>query len=384
MSTTNTTNAQSTTRQAAIEDAVAKVRRNLEQRGLAFPHIASEKRYDWGANEDWIEGFHTGLAWLCYEYTGDDFFREQANRHIEDFDRRLTERVCLDHHDIGFLYGPSAFAGWVIEGSEAHRALALRAADLLMERWRAPGYIQAWGPEGDPKNGGRIIIDCLMNLPLLYWASETTGNAAYGEVAVRQAELSRRYLVRGDDSSYHTFYFDQTTGVPIGGGTHQGYHDGSTWTRGQAWGIYGFALSYRYTGRGELLATAKRMADYFLAHLPEDGVAYWDFNAPVTATTNRDSSASAIALCGLLEIIAHLPEEDADRQRYGEAAARAVDALIRGYATIGEEAEGLLDHGSYHVRGDLGPDGYMIWGDYYYLEALLRLERGVPGYWYER
>ncbi|MBB3110987.1 unsaturated chondroitin disaccharide hydrolase [Paenibacillus phyllosphaerae] len=376
--------AQASQRLAAIEDAVAKVRRNLERNGQSFPHITNDKRYDWGANEDWIEGFHTGLAWLCYEYTGDDYFRGQANLQIDDFRRRLTERICLDHHDIGFLYGLSAFAGWVVEGKEDHRELAIQAADLLMERWRGAGYIQAWGPEGDPDNGGRIIIDCLLNLPLLYWAAEATGNDAYKEIALKQAELSRRYLVRGDDSSYHTFYFDTASGEPIRGGTHQGYNDGSTWTRGQAWGIYGFALSYRYTGKAEFLETAKRLADYFIRHLPEDGVAYWDFHAPLGENTSRDSSASAIAACGMLEILTHLPEADHGRQRLEAAVSRTMDALMNGYATVGEEAEGLLDHGSYHVRGGLGLDGYMIWGDYYYLEALLRLERGIPGYWYER
>lgn len=369
----------------AIEDAVGKIHRNLEQHGLTFPHITNEKRYEWSANEDWIEGFYTGLVWLGYEYSGDPYFKEQAQLQIGDFKRRLQQRICLEHHDIGFLYGLSALAGWIVERDNDARELAMQAADHLMGRWRSQGgYLQAWGPENDEQNGGRIIIDCLMNLPLLYWASQMSGDPSYGEVAYKQAELSRRFLVRGDDSSYHTFYFQKENGNPLGGGTHQGYQDGSTWTRGQAWGIYGFALSYRYTQDPAFLRTSKRLLRYFVDHLPEDYVAYWDFDVPIEEHTSRDSSASAITACGMLELLELLPEGDPDRAWISDSLERTMQSLVKHYATIGEEAEGLLKHGSYHVRGNSGLDDYMIWGDYYYLEALMRLERSVPGYWYER
>lgn len=373
---------------SAIEDAVAKVKANLQRHGGDFPHIGMgrNKEYDWGSNEDWIEGFYTGLVWLCYEYDGDSFFRRQAELQVNDFAARLEAKVLLDHHDIGFLYGPSAFAGWVVTGNEALKSLALRAADHLFSRWReAAGVIQAWGPEGDPENGGRIIIDCLMNLPLLYWAGAVTGDDKYAVIAKAHAEKARRFLVRGDDSSYHTFYFDPQDGGAIRGGTHQGFRDGSTWTRGQAWGIYGFALSYRYTGDLDFLETSKRMARYFIERIPDDGVVYWDFDVPVDQNTIRDSSASAIAACGMLELLSHLEPDDELRQQLQAALSRTMEALTGAFSTIGQpEAEGLIDHGSYYVRGELGLDGYMVWGDYYYLEALMRIWNGVPGYWYER
>lgn len=371
---------------SAIEDAVAKTRTNLERRRGLFPHITSEKRYNWGENKDWIEGFYTGMVWLSYEYSQDPFFKQAAMEHVDSFRERLEVKRSIDHHDIGFLYLPSALASWIVTGDEEGRKLTLRAADHLMTRWRTSGqYIQAWGPAGDEKNGGRIIIDCMMNIPLLYWAAEQTGDERYKQVALIHADKSRRYLMRGDDSSYHTFYFNQATGAPLGGGTHQGYHDGSTWTRGQAWAIYGFALSYRYTGDERYLESARRAARYFLDHLKGDLVAYWDFDAPIEADTPRDSSASAIAVCGMLEIVSHLEESDPERRILADAAQAVMQALVERCATIGDsEAEGLLRHGSYHVRGHMGPDDYMIWGDYYYLEALLRLERGIPGYWYER
>lgn len=371
--------------QAAIEDAILKLKNNLNKYGGQFPHISNGKHYDWSDNHDWIEGFYTGMAWLSYEYGRDDFFRLHAKSQIDNFAGRLQNKHCIDHHDIGFLYGLSAFAGWVVERNEENKQLALQAAEHLLERWREEaGLIQAWGPEGDLENGGRIIIDCLMNLPLLYWASEATGNSVYADIAKRQAELSRRFLVRGDHSSYHTFYFDPNSGTAIRGGTHQGYQDGSTWTRGQAWGIYGFALSYRFTGNKAFMETSKQLANYFIDRIPEDGIVYWDFDVPVTDSTSRDSSACAIAACGMLELLDHLEPGDTFREKLAGAIQVMMYALVDGCSAIGEEAEGLIDHGSYHVRGNYGLDGYMIWGDYFYLEALLRLERQVPGYWYER
>lgn len=370
----------------AIEDAVAKTRRNIEGFGDLFPHVGVDGGdYKLNPNTDWTDGFWSGMLWLCYEYTGESVFRDAAVRTVESFRQRLAANVALDHHDIGFLYSLSSKAQWFIEKDEAARELTLQAADVLMKRWRPKAQlIQAWGPEGDPANGGRIIIDCMMNLPLLYWAYQQTGDSRYRDAAVTHAEKSRRFLVRGDGSSYHTFYFDPETGDSLRGGTAQGYRDGSTWTRGQAWGIYGFALSYRYTGNAAFLDTAKRLARYFLERLPRDYVVYWDFDAPVHAETKRDSSASAITSAGILELLEHLPSNDPDRDFLETGLLRSMRGLIERYATIGEpDAQGLLKRGSYSVRGGASPDDYVIWGDYYYLEALMRMDRGLRGYWYE-
>jgi unsaturated chondroitin disaccharide hydrolase len=370
----------------AIDDAIAKTLKNIERFEGKFPHVSSNGTYELNENNDWTNGFWSGMLWLCYEYSQDERFRNAADKTVTSFHKRLKDHVVLDHHDIGFLYSLSSKAQWIVEKDESARQLTLQAADLLMNRWCEPGgYIQAWGQKGDSKEGGRIIIDCLLNLPLLYWASEQTGNPSYLEAARTQAEKSRRYLVRGDDSSYHTFFFNPETGEPIGGATHQGYTNGSTWTRGQAWGVYGFALSYRYTKDIKFLEASKRLARYFLEHLPDDHVAYWDFNAPVGKDTFRDSSASAIVAAGLLELISLMEEQDPERLYFQEQLEKSMTSLVQRYATIGEEdAEGLLKHGSYYVHGGISPDDYMIWGDYYYLEALMRLEKGMGGYWYER
>ncbi|MBT2290432.1 glycoside hydrolase family 88 protein [Paenibacillus albidus] len=337
----------------AIEDAIAKIQRNTGRFGDLFPHVGNGLQYSLIENDDWTNGFWSGMLWLGYEYSGDGRLRDAAKKTVDSFRSRLDKGIVLDHHDIGFLYSLSSKAQWIVERDNGAREMTLLAADRLMTRWREQGaYFQAWGREGDPVEGGRIIIDCLLNLPLLYWASEQTGNPAYKMAAEIQANKSRRYLVRGDDSSYHTFFFHPETGEPIGGATHQGYTNGSTWTRGQAWGVYGFALSYRYTGDPLFLETSKRMAGYFLEHLPEDGVAYWDFNLPQdTDNPYRDSSASAIAAAGLLELLSHLDEEENEYAYYHSGLLRSMESLVRHYSTVGDEqAEGLLKHGSYHVR----------------------------------
>ncbi|MFD0588714.1 glycoside hydrolase family 88 protein [Paenibacillus sp. GCM10027627] len=372
-------------RKLAIEDAMGRIERNIEEYNGKFPHIGNGGRYELIDNEDWTNGFWPGMLWLCYEYSGKRIFLDAARQATESFRRRMEHNVVLDHHDIGFLYSLSAKAEWIVTHDPSAKELAIQAADKLLERWREGGqYIQAWGPAGDEQQGGRIIIDCLLNLPLLFWAAEETGKERYRQVAIQQANLTRRYVVRGDDSSYHTFVFNVENGEPIGGTTHQGYSNGSTWTRGQAWGVYGFALAYRYTGDPVYLETSKRMALYFLRHLPGDHVAYWDFNAPVDGSTYRDSSASSIVAAGLQELLDLLSPEDQAVPELRSGLNGSVDSLIEQYSTKGDpSAQGLLKHGSYYVRGNLAPDDFTIWGDYFYLEALMRMERGIRGYWYE-
>lgn len=211
----------------ALQDALFKTKQNIRRFGDRFPHVSENGNYRLNDNDNWTGGFWSGILWLCYEYSRDEEYRNAARKSVQSFRERLEKRRHVETHDIGFLYILSAKAQWLVEQEEAARELALRAADLLMERWRPEGEIlQAWGPKGDPDNGGRIIIDCMMNIPLLYWAAEQTGKDVYRRAALRHAEQSRRYLMRGDDSTYHTFYFDQETGEPIRGATQQGYADG--------------------------------------------------------------------------------------------------------------------------------------------------------------
>ncbi len=181
----------------AIEDALVKIKQNLKKHPGKLPHIIEGQRYDWGENNDWIEGFYIGMMWLAYEFGQDPFYKEAAEFYLANFKHRLDHHIELDHHDIGFLYSLSAVAQWRVTRNQAARELGLQAADALLARWRPKiGVIQAWGKEDDPENGGRIIIDCLLNLPLLFWAHEQTGDAKYYDVAMKHALQSQKFLVR--------------------------------------------------------------------------------------------------------------------------------------------------------------------------------------------
>jgi len=227
-----------------------------------------------------------------------------------------------------------------------------------------------------------MIIDCLMNLPLLEWASDESGEERYRAMARSHAEKAMLYLVREDSSTFHTFYMDAETGSPIGGKTHQGYADDSCWARGQAWGIYGFALAYARTLDARFLETAVRLADYYLERLPDDGVCYWDL-VFTSGTQERDSSAAAIACCGLLELAAHLAPEAPRKTRYERAARQTLKSLASPayFADEDHPAEGLLLHAVYNKNRGAGVDECCIWGDYFYVEALVRASGPWRPYW---
>jgi unsaturated chondroitin disaccharide hydrolase len=228
-----------------------------------------------------------------------------------------------------------------------------------------PGVLQAWGSLDDPEQRGRTIVDSLMNLPLLFWASEQSASPHYAQAAQRHAEQLMRYVVRPDGSTFHTYYFDVDTGTPRFGKTHQGHTDDSTWSRGQAWALYGFALAYRYTLDKRFLDVAKQVADVFLTHTSKDKVAYWDFDFADGSGEPKDSSASAIAACGLLEL-------GSPQQR--QAANEIVQALMT-TCTPQNNENTLLLHGTQNRNTHTAVDEGNLWGDYFYLEALIRLNK---------
>jgi len=334
------------------------------------------------ANTEWTSSFWTGMLWLSYEETGDVEFRAAAENQLADFRARLDGRIATDTHDLGFLYTLSCVAAWRLTGNHPARATALKAADLLMIRYfEKAGIIQAWGDLNDPEQRGRIIIDCAMNLPLLYWASEETGNPYYREAAANHIAQANTFLIRDDWSTYHTYYFDVATGLPVRGVTAQGYSDDSCWARGQAWGIYGNALSYRYLRDPALLEKARGLARYFLDRLPEDLVAYWDL-VFTSGPEERDSSSAAIAACGLLELASHLPVTDPDRRPFEDIALRMLASLAEKYTSADEPlSNGILLHAVYGKPMGNGVDECNIWGDYFYMEALTRVSRDWKAYW---
>ena len=336
------------------------------------------------ANVEWTTGFWTGELWLMYELTGNMAFRRAAEWQVEDYGDRIVDMIDVEHHDMGFLYSPSCVASYKLTGNRRARTYALLAADNLVSRFQERGeFIQAWGPAGAPDNY-RLIIDCLMNIPLLFWASETTGDEKYRRVALAHFNTSIECVLRPDDSTYHTYYFDPDTGKPLYGVTHQGNRNDSAWSRGQAWGIYGSALAYRYTRSDKALDVFNRTLDFFLEHLPASIIPYWDFDFTDGSDEPRDSSALAVAICGMLEMSDLL-----DRPGLRKKAEKLLGVLYRECAVKDPAiSDGQLLHGVYCRKSptndarDRGVDECNTWGDYFYVEALKRVVTpGWKAYW---
>src|SRR5215470_10788521 len=357
--------AEATAIATAVDDALRTVKENIAAFADRYPADTTEDDVyrrrpaqagqPEGANVGWTTSFWPGLLWLAYDLTGEKEYLAAALSHVDSFDDRVRGGVDLDTHDLGFLYTLSCVAAWRRTGDERARTAAVTAADHLLTRVLEPaGIIQAWGDLDDPRQRGRTIIDSLMNTPLLFWASQVTGDDRYAAAARRHTEQLREHIIRPDNTTFHTYYWDTETGAPLRGETEQGNADDSCWARGQAWGIYGFSLNYRYTGDASYLFAAQRCADYFLAHLPSDAVAYWDLVFLDGSTEERDSSAAAIAVCGLVELARHLP--DAVRaDAYRAAAGRVLASLSANYSTAGDpSSNALLRHGVYDKPKGIG------------------------------
>jgi unsaturated chondroitin disaccharide hydrolase len=370
---------------AALDGAVAQVRRNLPAfTYVSQNHSSVDNFYPPVANDQWTAGFWPGEIWLAYEHTGDKIFRFAAQIQVQSF-HRIENRIETDHHDMGFLYSPTCVAAWKLVGDEDGRRAAILAADQLIERFQPVGqFIQAWGRKGRPEEY-RYIIDCLLNLPLLYWASAETGEAKYRDIALLHARTTLANSIRPDNSTYHTFYMDPETGNPSHGATKQGYRDDSDWARGQAWAIYGMALSYRYEPLADYLDAFERLLEFYVARLPADLVPYWDLIF-TDGDEPRDSSSAAIVACGLLEMADLIGGDRAEAWR--DLARRMTGSLARNYAvTDPERSNGLVLHGTYSkkspyntCRGE-GVDECVSWGDYYFMEALTRLGGAWSSYW---
>lgn len=367
----------------AIAAALARIDAALPAFTDAYPEPSShDSVYAPMANTEWTNGFWTGMLWLAYELTGAARYRDAAERQVEDFHARIVREINVDHHDLGFLYSLSCVAAHRLTGNKKAREAALMAAERLLRRYLPnAGIIQAWGDLDDPDEAGRMIIDCNLNLPLLYWAADETGDARFRAAASSHIKKAETYIVRPDNSTFHTFHMDPVTGAPKFGSTHQGFSDSSCWARGQAWGIAGFPLVNRYLRDPSLIETSAHLANYFLNRLPEDLVCCWDL-VFTGNSDQRDSSAAAIAVCGLLELSHWIPEHDRDAQAYQAAARAILKSLAETYAFApGAPGNGLLAHGVYHMPKQVGVDECCLWGDYFYLEALMRLTRDWQPYW---
>ena len=368
---------------AAIDLAMEQLRVNMAYFKDEFPTPATfDNLYPKMDNTEWTNGFWTGELWLGYEYTNEEAMKQLAQANDRSFLDRVEKRIELDHHDLGFLYTPSCMAEYKLLHTPEARKAAILAADKLIERYQeVGGFIQAWGELGKPEHY-RLIIDCLLNIQLLFWASEQTGDPKYAQMATQHFYTSANNVIRDDASAFHTFYFDPKTGEPLKGVTRQGYSDDSAWARGQAWGIYGIPLTYRFVKDEDCFGLFKGMTNYFLNRLPKDHVSYWDLIFGDGSGHSRDSSATATAVCGMHEMLKHLPEVDRDKLTYKYAMHAMLRSLIDNYANREiKPGRPLLLHGVYSWHSGKGVDEGNIWGDYYYLEALIRFYKDWELYW---
>lgn len=372
----------------ALDQAYASIRRTIPRMGTDRPSIGEVGgvSYIRCNDNDWVDSFWCGQLWLAWDETKDEAFFAAARAQRPYFAARL-DRPKSHNHDLGFLYSLSTVADYLLTGDEEARMLSLRAANALAKRFnRAGNFIQAWNaPAGAPpeevrRYKGKIIIDCMMNLGLLFWAAREAGQPELAELAIAHADTNTRYIIRPDDSTYHTYDFDPDSGAPLGGFTVQGFADESCWSRGHAWAIHGYTQTYRHTGEARFLAIARRLADWALAHLPADGIPFWDYRLMPDAPTHRDSSAGSIETAGLL-LLADTLGDDPAAARYREPAERILRALIADYTTFEHpEAEGLLLHGASHVKRGRS-DTMLPYGDYFFVEALLRARGRDRFFW---
>jgi unsaturated chondroitin disaccharide hydrolase len=359
---------------AALEFAAGQVRTLIERHPGEWTTFTQGGR--WVFAEDpwaptWSGGFLTGLLWIFAERTGDPWWRARA----EEYSRLVEPRKHdASTHDIGFLFEPSWGRWYDLDPTPESAQVLVDAGRTMAGRFQPNGrYLCTWV---DP---GSTFIDVMMNVGIILRAAEYAGDDSLREIALAHARTSLRYLVRGDGSTVHEGWFDTDTGEFLRAATHQGARPDSTWARGQAWAIYGFTTMYRHTRDAEMLDAARRTADYYIRHTPDHGVPPNDLRETDHASA-RESSAGAIAAAGMLHLADALAADQA-AERYRAYGRRILDTLVTPeYLAVQTPGwEGILRHASYHFRNGLGIDESVMWGDYYFVEALSMLDARTGG-----
>ncbi|MCI3922579.1 glycoside hydrolase family 88 protein [Paenibacillus sp. TRM 82003] len=361
---------------ALLARTLEKAERMKARLGTSVPHATKDGVYDDTSIDWWTSGFWPGMLWIAYELTGDEAYRTAAWDYDERMERRFLEPNRF-HHDVGFQFLPTAVTKYRLCGDADGRRRGLFAANFLAGRFNAAGgFLRAWNDVADPSvwnrdNAGWAIIDSMMNLPLLFWASAETGDPRFRHIAIAHADTVLRRFVREDGSVAHIARFDPATGAFLGWHGGQGFAPDSAWSRGAAWALHGFAVAGRYTGETRYIEASRRIADFFLASLEPDGVPLWDFRAEPRDGEPRDTSAAACAASGLFELAALLPAGEG--APYREASGRLLAALADGYASWDDPSyDGLLREATGHRPEGTNVGVSLIYGDYYFVEALAK------------
>jgi unsaturated chondroitin disaccharide hydrolase len=392
----------------ALECAIKKTENNIKEIGLDLREFVAchdgmyfkeprEQYIKLSHIFNWTQSFFTGMAYWSYKITKDEKYLKWLYSFCDEYYKKVFETPFETMHDTGFLYTPYAVALYKLTGDPNMKKIGVKAADELAKRFVPNGgFIRAWGRMDDniPKyvdselaknhffteSKGLVIIDCMMNLPLLFWASEVTGNPYYKRIATMHADTTLKYFVREDNSVCHAYRFNEETGEPIGVENYCGYDKESHWARGTSWAIYGFAIAFAYTKKEEYLDTAVKLAKKFIALCEEDGMPVWDFRLPKDKPAmycgkkqdwinwdigdaenrkyNLDTSAAAITVCGIYEILKHNSD-----YKLSNAADKMLNTLAEKYIDYSLDTNGLL-------KCQNGSMTYTSFGDYYFMEAL--------------
>ena len=321
--------------------------------------------------EEWTAGFWPGVLWYDYEATSNDSIKEEADKFTRSLGF-LAEIPAYDH-DLGFLVFCSYGNGYRLTGNEEYKKVILAVSDTLATLYKpAVGAILSWPRNVEMFGGHNTIMDNMINLEMLFWAAKNGGNKHLYDIAVAHADKTMENQFREDYTSYHVAVYDTITGECINRCTHQGYADNSMWARGQAWAIYGYTVVYRETREPKYLDFAEKVAQVYLDRLLEDYIPYWDFSAPGIPDAPKDASAACVVASALIELAGYCEGES--QQKYIDAAERMLASLSSDrYQSRGQNVAFLM-HSTGHWPAKSEIDASIIYADYYYIEALLRLK----------
>ena len=338
---------------------------------LVSPRTLNNGELKLVASRDWTSGFFPGVLWFLHEYTGNIEWKQLAENFTANIEREKTNGGT---HDMGFKVYCSFGTGFRLTTNQHYQEVIIQSAKTLSTRFRPiTGTIRSWDHSTD-KWAYPVIIDNMMNLELLFAATQITGDSSFYKIAVAHANTTMRNHFRSDNSSYHVIEYDTMTGKVVKKNTHQGFAHGSAWSRGQAWGLYGYTMCYRFTKDKKYLAQAEKIAAFILNHpnMPKDLVPYWDFDAPKIPNEERDASAAAILASGLYELSQHSKKG----KLYKEKADKIIESLTNNYRSgIGENRGFILLHSTGSRPSNSEVDVPLSYADYYYLEALLRSKK---------
>jgi unsaturated chondroitin disaccharide hydrolase len=334
-----------------------------------FPRsTGKDGKIEYVNSSDWTSGFFPGSLWYMYEYTKDASWLREAKRRTAAL---AKEQFNKGTHDLGFMLFCSFGNGLRLTGDTSYKRILLNGAASLMSRFnKKTGCIRSWdfGKWQFP-----VIIDNMMNLELLFWATRESGDSSFYKAAVSHAEQTMKNHFRNDFSSYHVVDYDTTTGIPIKKQTFQGYADSSAWARGQAWGIYGFTMVYRETKDPVFLEQAMRCADFYLGNknLPSDNVPFWDFNDPSIPNTSKDASAAAVTASALLELSRYAGKKSSGYKRAADEMLKNLSSA-QYLAEINTNNNFVLMHSTGNRPAGSEIDKPLNYADYYFIEALMR------------